>query len=371
MTDNGKNDHDRGIAPAPSGGWWVTGSSRAAGFASNYPGDAWAGKLGSDGKLQLLYNPAKGGIDDVLEGIVPLADGSAWALGWIDQTVDGTNLSDRDLWMVHLGADGKVLDDQAPKAAKWQMLSKGHLSKNGWIFSGSKDEKAWVGERDATGKILWDVSMGHANAAFTVATDVTQTADGSLFAPVYGGGLNGYGEGFLLHVAPDKKATLTPYINSSYMGAPGTILAQPDGSALLVRAIWNGSKWELSIFRRTGPNLIQPLVTVGIFGNQYAFDAIQLAPGGDLFIAGIGTREWGIDNGAEVWRVSLQGKVVWSEAPQVSATTHSGYWGLAAGPQPNTLTAVGFASKTGAKQSDAWARSMDASGKIFCNGSPP
>ncbi|MBM4343127.1 MAG: hypothetical protein FJ100_07085 [Deltaproteobacteria bacterium] len=353
--------------PAAGGGWWVTGLSRPSSMAAGQPLDAWFGKIDVSGKLTILFESGLSTYDDALDALVPMPDGSLWLAGWVQPSS-----GDRDVWLVQVGADGKVKSDAKFPAPKAQAVHVGYPSKAGWLFAGSKDGLAWFGERDVAGKVLWESTFACKAAS---ANDLPKCALSDL-APGPGGlywlqahagdDFGGYGEQLTATAAPGKPVVQAWHFSSNpYFG--GRLVALPDGTALAFRTQWNGARWVIRWDKVGADGKTQATVVVPSSTTQFARDALLLA-NGDLLVVGGAHRNVFIAQGATLWRVSQSGKVVWDESPQLNTLGQSWFDAVLPGPKADEVTALGWAYVTAATQHDPWLRVVQTGGKAFCNG---
>ncbi len=348
--------------PAQGGGWWVTGQSRAINIDAVHPFDAWAGKVDATGKLAPLFESGLGSYNDSLDAVVPMPDGSVWLGGWVEPTP-----GDRDVWLVKLGADGKVVSDTKTAAPKSQAIHRGYPSPAGWIFCGSKDGQAWFGERDATGKVLWDLTFTckngiGADTGYCAVSDVATGPGGIYWLQAHGG----EGEHLTAVAQPGKLVAQALH----YQGTPnfgGRLVVLADNTALSVRSYWDGSRWVLRWDKVDAGGKSVATVTVPNATSQYARDAV-LQANGDLLIAGAANRNVFIGVGAVIWRVTQAGKVVWDESPQVTTQGQSWFDALLPGPKPGEVTAFGWSYVNATTKHDPWLRVVQTGGKAFCNG---
>ena len=366
---SGLAGHDgyHAASAANGGGWWVTGSSHKTWPTDNQPADAWAGKLDAAGKLTMHYQPDYAAGNDRLEALVAMADGTVWLGGWVEPKA-----GERDNWLVHLAADGKVLSDAKPVVPKYQSTAAARPSKAGWLFSGCKDNLAWVGERDAAGKTLWEATSaavaGGTEIAYGVGGDVTATADGTIWLQIAGSQTVGSHFDNSIAFGTAAGTWKANYVYSTSFGGYGRLLAQPDNTVIDIRPYWNGGTWIVRWQRLQKPFKVLATVSLPTVTYQVALDTLQLG-NGDLVIAGTGYKTSGAEFGATVWRVTVDGTTVWSQAPATASTGQSQFRRILFGPKNGQVTAFGFtAPNPNPTLGDGWVRVLETGGKLFCNG---
>ncbi|MSQ83826.1 MAG: hypothetical protein EXR77_13225 [Myxococcales bacterium] len=318
----GKAGDDRFSALTADGdGWLLVGFTTSSGAGGK---DGWVVRTDGFG-TKLIEITLGGPDDDELIDVLKLPNGNWLGVGRSKNQSKGgydgwvePKAGERDNWLVHLAADGKVLSDAKPLAPKYQSTTAARLSKAGWLFAGCKDNLAWVGERDAAGKTLWETStaavQGTNEIVYGVGNDVTTTADGTIWLQINGSPTVGSNFDNSVALGTAASAWKANYVYSTVFGGYGRMLAQPDNTVIDIRPYCNGGVWVLRWQRLQKPFKILTTVTLSGVTHLFPNDTLQLG-NGDLLIAGSGYKTSGAEYGATVWRVTADGKMLWSQAP--------------------------------------------------------
>lgn len=188
-----QTDTGRGVAAYADGSVVAAGSARSVdgNLTSSHGGtDAWLARIDAGGGL--VWNKPYGGLgQDEFTALVPISDGGVLAVGSTTSS-DGDVTSNhglRDIWVVRLNGSGDIQwqktlggsgDDFANAAIG---LTDGSFVIAGYVISNDGDvsgnhgaEDVWVIKIDASGKLLWQKTLG--GSFRDVGNDIAMTLDG-------------------------------------------------------------------------------------------------------------------------------------------------------------------------------------------------
>lgn len=305
------------------GGALVVGSTTSKG-AGGY--DAWMLRLDRDGKL--LWERTMGGVgDEVIYGGGAMPDGGLTFVGYTASKGAGK----KDLWVVRLDADGRVLWDRTYGGAEDDMAHGVTLVPDGGLIvvghtesKGAGSADVWVLRLDVAGHVLWDRTFG--GSQWEIGFDVTVLADGDLvvagFTESFGaGGVDG------LVLRYDHAGTLR--WNKTFGGSETdqlfSVVAAPCGGLLVTgfttsKEAGNADAWLIRL-DESGNVLWEQ--TYGGAAIDRAWTAAALPDGGFLVNARTQSKRAGGEN---LWllRVDAQGDVLWDQV--FGGTKHD--WGF-------------------------------------------
>jgi hypothetical protein len=319
--------------------------------------DGWIVRVGADDQVLLQKPiastvPAKPGLDEQLNVLIPGTNGAGWAVGW-QVLADGS----RDAWSLQFAADGTSV---------WQKLQTGagnqawygavRTLQAGQIVAVGEDQgAAWIaGLASTDGALAWQVKLPAPNKG-EFFRSAAALPDGGLIAVGRKNVNSADGRAIRLganHAVIWEADLATP----TWFDELVAVAAAPDSGCAAVGYKSYGTNDPWIVRLDAGGKVLWNYLPV-ISDHQILY-AVLFA-GQDVIAAGTGD-----PSVANLTRLDPNGKVLWSKTVRSSGAGSSTLLGLAAGPgELFTAVGTGYVPPIG---EEAWQVRFDGAGHVLC-----
>ena len=311
-----KSDAFVSVTALPDGGYVTAGMTESKGAGGQ---DFWVMRF--DAKGSVLWDRTFGGPQDdapIQRPLVALSDGGFAFAGKTGSKGAGED----DAWVVRLSANGDVIWDKtfggagSDFATSLAAMPDGGLAVVGKSFSPGDSEAVedWVLRLDGDGRLLWEKkfpSQLTPRGVFPSLATIAALADGGL---VLAGETKAKesedADAWFVRLDAKGDVVWDKTYNGPQDERPSSIVVLPDGFAAAGGAkagkIESGQAWRLDQDGR--------LLWQKSFGNpRGSVFATKALPDGGLALAGVIATSVGGENGASVWRLDPDGRLLWQQ----------------------------------------------------------